>query len=205
MTKARSVWPVLTSPIRKAWGFITAHNQALLVILTFPAIVAAFAGTFAAIWAVRTQNNVSRELARQQSFFLFYEQWESEGMQERRARLASELLENPTPQNPDDSPLVFLETLADAERRGLLDRQLVFNTFYVDATSYWAAARLYAETERKQEKCSCIFKELQDLSDRLDQQSRDQGESESLIGHDSTAVHRFLELERKRGITEKGP
>jgi hypothetical protein len=198
MKSVRLVLYALTFPLKWTWRFIGSHHEALLVVLTFIA-------TIAAIWAVRTQNGVSRELATQQNFFLFYEQWESDGMQERRARLAAELLENSTPDTVDDSPLVFLETLSDAEKRGLLDRQLVFTTFYVDVTSYWAAAQHYAQSERSKEKCTCIFEELEHLSQRLDQQARSEGQSESSIGHDTESVRRFLELERKRQIVGKDP
>jgi hypothetical protein len=185
------------------WRFVAGHQEGLLVILAFVATLAAIAGTFAAFWAVKTQNKVSRELATQQNFLLFYEQWESDGMQERRARFASELLENPTPENVDDSPLVFLETLSNAAKRGLLDRELVWTTFYIDVTSYWAAAQPYIQQNRLREQCSCIFEELEALSKQLVAQAGTRGQNQSLIGTNKESVRRFLELERRRQSPEK--
>src|SRR5215207_3155079 len=79
------LWQAVSFPFIWIWRFLSRHHEALGVLL-------AFVATAAAIWAVKTQNDVTRELATQQNFFQFYEQWESEGMQERRARLAAELL-----------------------------------------------------------------------------------------------------------------
>jgi hypothetical protein len=189
----------LSVPLIWIWRFIGRHHEILTVIL-------AFVATLAAIWAVTTQNMISRELATQQNFLQFYEQWESEGMQGRRARLAAELLRNSTPDNIDDSPLVFLETLSNATKRGLLDRELVWTTFYVDLTSYWAAAQPYVQESRSREQCPCIFEELEALSKQFaTEEARRRGQEASLIGHDAESVRRFLELERKRQLPEKRP
>jgi len=183
------------------WHFIRRHHEPLSVVLAFVATLAAIVATAAAIWSVKTQNMVSRQLATQQNFLQFYEEWESEGMQERRAHLAAELLENPTPENIDDSPLVFLEILSNATKRGLLDRELVWTTFYVDLTSYWAAAQPYIQRTRLREQCPCIFEELEAFSKQLaNEEARRRGQTASLIGHDADSVRRFLELERKRQL-----
>jgi hypothetical protein len=158
---------VVVSAPHRIWRFIGRHHETLGLVLAFVATLAAIVAALAAIWSVNTQNMVSRELATQQNFLQFYEQWESDGMQERRAHLAAELLENPTPENIDDSPLVFLETLSNATKRGLLDRELVWTTFYVDVTSYWAAAEPYIQKTRLREQCPCIFEELEALSKQL--------------------------------------
>lgn len=188
---------------RSSLTWIGRHHEKLTVLLVFLTTIAAIVSTFVAIWAVRTQNKVSRELATQQNFLQFYEQWESEGMQVRRARLAAELLENPAPENIDDSPLVFLETLSSATKRGLVDRELVWNTFYVDVTSYWAAAEPYVQKTRLREQCRCMFEELETLSKQLAADEAKKLGNGPSIGHDAESVRRFLELERKRQLPEK--
>ena len=185
----------------RIWRFLEKHHEPLTVVLAFVAALVAIVATFAAIWSVKAQNMVSQELATQQNFFQFYQQWESEGMQERRGRLAAELLEDPPPEIIDDSPLVFLETLSNATKRGLLDRELVWTTFYVDVTSYWAAAQPYVQKLRSREQCSCLFEELEALSKQLaTDEVRRRRQNTGLIGHDPESVRRFLELERKRHL-----
>jgi hypothetical protein len=192
----KSILRRLSAPLIWIWHSIGKHHEIVTVIL-------AFVGTWVAIWAVATQNKISRELATQQNFLQFYEQWESDGMQERRARLAAELLRDSTPERIDDSPLVFLETLSNATKRGLVDRELVWTTFYVDVTSYWAAAKAYTRRTRFREQCPCIFEELEALSKQLvDKEAQRRGQNVSLIRLDTASVRRFLELERKRQLPE---
>src|SRR3954470_21910033 len=76
--------------------------------IAFWTMVGTWAAVIGVFVVVYLQNRATRQLNSQQLFFQFYNQWESDGMQERRARLAADLLNNSTPENIDDSPLVFL-------------------------------------------------------------------------------------------------
>src|ERR1700749_3928278 len=66
----------------RLWRWLYKHHEVLTVI-------ASWAGVIAAISLVVWQNKVARDTASQQNFMQFYQQWESDGMQERRARLAA--------------------------------------------------------------------------------------------------------------------
>jgi hypothetical protein len=164
--------------------------------------LAAFAAVFVTIVVMWSQNSLTREITKQQFFLQFYQQWESDEMQTRRADLAESLLKNPIPANIDDSPLLFLETLAEASKRGLIDRDLMWTTFSVDVINYWAAAQPYVKRIRQEEQCSCLFAELEGLHNRLLDESRRRGEQQSLFGRDEGSIHRFLEWEKRRKSTE---
>jgi hypothetical protein len=161
------------------------------------------AGTWAAVLvvfiALHLQNRATRELNSQQLFLQFYNQWEAEDMQQRRARLASALLADPTTRDIDDAPLVFLETVAHCARRGLLDHDLVWTTFSVDISNYWFAAQNYVTHVRKSEADPELFRELQTAHDSFtDDQARRKGAERSRVGRDPASVRRFLEWEARR-------
>jgi len=183
---------VFWSPLTAFWGTVSKYHEPLGVLVAVTA-------TFVAIAAVWCQNKASQDLAKKQNFFQFYQQWESEGMQERRARLAAALLENPNAELIDDSPLVFLETLADATDRDAVDFDLMWTTFYIDSASYWTAAQPYIDRGRRKG-CKCFFSKLGVLIPRLNQRAEQEGENPSRVS-DSSSVHEFLEWERNRGLT----
>jgi len=112
-------------------------------------------------------------------------------MQERRARLAAALLENPVPIDLDDSPLVFLETLSKATSAESTDYDLVWTTFFYDLTNYWAAAKSYALETRKSEKCECIF--VEKMSKRfVDKPVSEHPKQQRSAEEEQESVKRFL-------------
>lgn len=151
--------------------------------------------------AIQTQLEETKKTTTQQFFIAFYEQWESDGMQKRRARLAESLLQDSIPKDLDDSPLVFLETLATASKKGLIDRDLLWSTFSVDVEGYWPAAEPYINQVRKSEKCKCLFSDLELFHKTLVEQDRENGEQNALSAGDKDAVRRFLKWEQARKIT----
>jgi len=187
--------------LTNVWTFIKTHHEPLGVLLTFWSVLLALVATTAAFWAVSAQNKASRELASQQNFLQFYQQWESEGMQERRARLAATLLESSTPTEIDDSPLVFLETLSNATNKHITDHDLTWNAFYYDLTNYWAAASEYAKKLRIDENCECIFRELETTNDLFvaEAKLKQGGKIASKEQHEAS-VRRFLQWEVKRQL-----
>lgn len=201
-----------SSRLKRTWIFISTHHEVIGVVLTFASVILAVLATVAAFWAVHSQNAsnrelanqqnaINRELANQQNFFQFYQQWESDEMQERRARLATALLANRQPNQLDDSPLVFLETLSHASNQKLVDHDLTWNAFYTDLTSYWAAAREYALKVRKEENCECVFSELEKANNEfVAQASSKKGKSAASKEEHDAAVTRFLQWEANRRL-----
>ena len=189
---ARRVRAIFKSSLRGFGSWLYDHREMLT-------LLASWVGVVAAISLVVWQNKISREMAIQQNFMQFYQQWESDGMQERRARLAQALLQESTPTELDDSPLLFLETLSHATRRGLTDRELVWTTFSVDIQSYWPAAQKYVDQIRATEKCKCLYEELEALYWEFERrESQRRGESGALIGRDPESIRRFLNWEKQR-------
>lgn len=121
-------------------------------------------------------------------------------MQSRRARLAKSLLQSQTPEEVDDSPLVLLETLGNASKRGLIDDDLLWTTFSFDIEGYWLASRAYVHRVRQKEHCDCLFTELEALYERVVQKDHERGESNGIPPDDKDAIERFLKWERKRKI-----
>ena len=175
------------------------HHHQLELFLTLAGVITA---VWIGIWAVREQNEVARRMAKQQNFMSFYQQWESQEMQEHRARLATSLLSSNNSGVIDDAPLVLLETLANATKLDLVDKDLAWTTFYIDVVSYWGAIENYASNVREEEKCSCIFRELEILSGEFRTMANAQGLSSSLIGTKESRT-RFLEWERSRIVPTK--
>jgi len=186
----------LRGSMRISWRWLYKHHEVLTVI-------ASWAGVIAAISLVVWQNKVARDTASQQNFMQFYQQWESDGMQERRARLAAALLANPVPKDLDDSPLVFLETLSKATSDESTDYDLVWTTFYYDLTNYWAAAKSYALETRKSEKCECIFEELEKMSKRfVEKPVSKHPKQQRSPEEEQESVKRFLNWEVNRRLTQ---
>jgi hypothetical protein len=75
-------------------------------------------------------------------------QYDSADMQRTRASLAAKLRDERHTFDINDSLLVFYENIAILHRRGLLDSELMINTFSVDVRSYWVALRHYVEYAR---------------------------------------------------------
>lgn len=160
-------------------------------------------GTWVAIsvtlFVVWRQIRASKQLASLQLFLQLAAQWDSADMQQKRARLARKLLDDPTAVDLDDTALVFLETLAHMVRRRLVDRDLVWTTFSIDVSSYWPVARHYVEHIRQAMSDPTLFEELETLSKSFatnDQVPR--GASRSQIGFTPSALESFLEWEAAR-------
>lgn len=167
-------------------------------------LIATWLGLAVVIWVATSQNKIAREMAAeqnkvareaamQQNFIQFYEQWASNDMVDRRSRLAKALLDGHS-DIKDDTPLVFFETLGNATRRGLVDSDLAWTTFYVDVVNYWSASRTYVEETRATEKCKCFYEEFENLKNRFLAEAPKRGLTDSRIGT-SDSVDRFLQLE----------
>jgi len=146
---------------------------------------------------IQQQLQLTKHSTEQQVFFVFYQQWESEGMQARRARLSDSLSKTTIPNEIDDSPLVLLETLGNASRRGLIDEDLLWTTFSFDVEGYWLNARPYVDRVRG-EGCDCLFRELQSLYERFVQKDVQLAGKSSIDPNDKDATQRFLKWEKRR-------
>jgi hypothetical protein len=186
---------IIWSPLKVFWRFVSKYHEPI-------AVLVAIAATFVAMATVWLQNETSKELAKKQNFFQFYQQWESDGMQERRARLAATLLKNRKPEELDDSPLVFLETLSKATKDESTDYGLVWTTFYYDLTNYWAAAKEYADDLRAKENCKCFYEELEKMSERFINEPVSEHPKQSGTEEEQrNSVDRFLKWEMNRKLT----
>jgi len=147
---------------------------------------------------IQDQLQQTRHSTEQQVFFVFYQQWESEGMQARRARLSESLSKTTIPNDIDDSPLVLLETLGNASRRGLIDEELLWTTFSFDVEGYWLNAQPYVHRVRQEEHCDCLFTELQSLYERFVRRDVQLEGKSSIDPNDKDAIQRFLKWEKRR-------
>jgi hypothetical protein len=124
-------------------------------------------GTWAAIGAtlfvVWRQIRASKQVASLQLFLQLAAQWDSAVMQRKRARLARRLLADRAAVDLDDTVLVFLETLAHMVKRRLVDRDLVWTTFSIDVSSYWAVVRHYINHEREKTSDPTLFRGLENI------------------------------------------
>ena len=112
------------------------------------ALLAAWAAVAVTLLVVWLQNRASKRLTCLQLFVQLAAQYDSADMQRTRASLAAKLRDEPHTFDINDSLLVFYENIAILHRRGLLDSELMINTFSVDVRSYWVALRHYVEYAR---------------------------------------------------------
>jgi hypothetical protein len=95
------------------------------------------------------QNRTSKQLTCLQLFVQIAAQYDSADMQQVRAALAAKLLGDPETLEISDCLLVFYENIAILRRRGLLDNELMRNTFSIDVVCYWKALKPYVDFTRK--------------------------------------------------------
>lgn len=162
---------------------------------------AAWAAVLAAFVAVWRQNRAAKRLVGVQLFLQIAAQWESVDFQRKRAQLARTLLADRQALEIDETALVFLETLAHMTGRGLLDRELVWNTFSFDVCSYWAAVIHYVRHVRERFSDPTLFEEMEALNKRFldDGERLRHGETTSTIGLSDSAIGDFLLWESRRG------
>jgi len=157
---------------------------------------AACAAVACALLVVWLQNRASKHLTCLQLFMQLAAQYDSLDMQRTRARLAAKLLYDPTTVEINDSLLVFYENIAILHRRGLLDSELMDNTFSIDVRSYWAALRHYVEYMRKTFGDVVFFLELEQLNDHFVKEAQSKEErSLSNVGLTPEAIQSFLRCE----------
>jgi hypothetical protein len=87
-------------------------------------------------------------------------------MQIVRRRLASTLLDDPQSIHIEETLLVFFENIAILERRNLLDKELVWNTFIFDILRYWQAVRHFVEYCRATHADPTIYEEFEHFARR---------------------------------------
>jgi hypothetical protein len=168
-------------------------SNTLYTAITAWAVCAAVA---CALLVVYLQNRSAKRLTCLQLFMQLAAQYDSVDMQRTRVRLASKLLSYPTTVEINDSLLVFYENIAILHRRGLLDSELMDNTFSIDVRSYWAALRHYVEYMRKTFGDNKIFFELEKLNDHFVKEAQSQeGTPLSNVGLTAEAIQGFLRCE----------
>ncbi len=107
-------------------------------------------------WLLRFSIKVQSLLALDQKF--------SETYKGTRHLAASELINNKPGTNLDDV-LDFLDTIGLLVRRGALDEEMVWHTFFYWIFGYWHAAKAHIERER--EKNPLVWNYLPDLYNRV--------------------------------------
>jgi len=112
------------------------------------ALLAAWAAVAVTLLVVWLQNRASKRLTCLQLFVQLAAQYDSADMQRTRANLAAKLIADPNTRDISDSLLVFYENIAILHRRGLLDSELMVNTFSIDVRSYWVALKDFIEWGR---------------------------------------------------------
>ena len=117
-----------------------------------------------ALLVVWLQNRSARRLLGFQLFAQMATQYDSQEMQRVRSRLADTLLADKAPLQIDETLLVHYENLALLVRRGLIDRQLVWNLYSYDAPRYWLASRDYVQVARKKYSEPSLFEEFEGLA-----------------------------------------
>lgn len=161
------------------------------------AAIAACTAVLGTLFVMWRQNKATKLLMSRQLFLELAAEWDSSYMQQKRAQLAKTLLEKSDGLQLDDTVLIFFETLAHMERKGIIDPELVKTTFVVDISFYWLATRHYVFHIRDKLSEDRFFEEMAELSDRLYREYTALNPS-SKIGHPS-ALRDFLEWEARRG------
>lgn len=161
---------------------------------------AAWAAVACGILAIWRQNRAARQLTCLQLFVQLAAQYDSADMQQVRASLAAKLLSDPDTLEINDSLLVFYENIGVLSRRGLLDPELMANTFSIDVRSYWSALRHYVEHIRNTFKEPLLFFQFERLNDHFVEEAKTYvGASTSQVGLTRDAVQSFLRCEVLRG------
>jgi hypothetical protein len=117
-----------------------------------------------ALLIVWLQSRSAKRLTGLQLFIQVSAQYDSGDMQLIRARIAGLLLADSKTLQLDDSLLVHYENVAILLRRGLLDRELVWNIYSHDVPRYWHAVRHYAEISRQKASDPTLYEEFENLA-----------------------------------------
>jgi len=155
-----------------------------------------------ALAALRKQIRAAKELTALQTFLQLAATWESDQMHRKRAQLARTLLANRHAMDLDDSVLVFFETLAHMIRRGIVDRELTWDTFRVDLCGYWSAVEHYARRVRIDLLDPLLFAGMEELSKEFcSGRPRSSASKNGVMLTDSAIIH-FLEWESRRAVLD---
>jgi|SRR5580692_5454699 hypothetical protein len=135
--------------------------------LTWSAVAAVAAWLTAVIvfWQVRQESKLSRMAMGVESLLRLLESWDSPRFVRIRRQAAKALLEEKPDENVD-TILDWFETVALLVRRGGLDEEFTWHTFYWWIAHYWYAARDYIR-EVQQEEGPATWKDLGSLMSRL--------------------------------------
>jgi hypothetical protein len=172
------------------------------------ALLAAWAAVAVTLLVVWLQNRASKRLTCLQLFVQLAAQYDSADMQRARANLAAKLLADPTTRDISDTLLVFYENIAILHRRGLLDSELMVNTFSIDVRSYWVALQGFTEYARSFGGAySDLYTEFERLNDFFIEEAKAkkftllprQAKPLSEEGISAEVVREFLHAETLRG------
>ena len=117
-----------------------------------------------ALYAVWRQTKVTRDTTSVQLFLNVSNQYQLPEMRRLRGKFAKSLLSSKNKEDMDESVLEFFETLAHLTRRGMLERQMVWNTFSIESRIYWFAAEPYVRTLRGKYNDPTLYEELEWLN-----------------------------------------
>lgn len=146
------------------------------------------------------QLRTTHRLAYLQIFLQLASQYDSADTRQIRSRLAHCLLKDPECIEIEDSLLVFFENLAILYRRGILDRDLVWNTFVFDVPRYWHAVGHFVTHLRTTHSDPSIFEEFEKFACSLERDMRSPiGTTVPFRTITQMECRRFLESELRRG------
>lgn len=171
-------------------SYWTLFWACLAAIGTWATVAAAFA-------VILVQNRSAKKLTCLQLFLHVAAQYDSTEMNQRRSRLATQLLLESHPLEIDDTLLVFFENVALMLKKRLLDPDLVHNTFSFDVISYHAALETYVKATRQRFGDDTIYEHFDWLVCEMKRVDDSRSDSTGLLGtHDS--VMSFLRMEKLR-------
>lgn len=107
------------------------------------AAVAALISALVAVAALWIQERRSRRLLAIELLFKFDDRFNSEAFQRMRTSAAKALQERREDPAAVDDVLDFFETMGLLARRGVLDMEMLWSTFFTWLDGYWHAAREY--------------------------------------------------------------
>ncbi len=165
-------------------------------------MIATWATLFVALLIVWLQNRSNRKTMGLQLYNQLAAQWDSNEMQNRRSRLALRLLRKPERIDIEDSILVFFENIGHLTRKGLLDKELIWNTYSIDIAHYWLACQAYVLHTRSQFKCEEMYKEFESLNRLMQDVTAEVTGSSASLQISPSSVQHFLKLESRRGTND---
>lgn len=142
----------------------TPDSSALYAAISAYASLGAVACALVVVWL---QNRSAKRLLGFQLFAQMATQYESQEMLQARSRLSDALLADEATPQIDETLLVHYENVALLERKGLIDRQLIWNIYSHDVPRYWLAVRSYVQASRETYLAPWLFEEFEDLTKRF--------------------------------------